>query len=104
MRVPSYRRRLRELVTGALALWLAACTPAEPELRIVVVTFDTLRADGLDARRMPRTHAFSERGLRFERFYAASSATQPTPVDPNIRTVARPTIPLVATTSSNSAT
>jgi len=59
-------------------LALAACAPAPPDQRIVLITFDTLRADGLTPRRMPHTHALAERGLRFERFYAASSATQPT--------------------------
>jgi arylsulfatase A-like enzyme len=78
----SHRSRLCGLAVTAwvlvLILGLAACAPAPPELRIVLITLDTLRADGLDARRMPRTHAFAGRGLRFERFYAASSATQPT--------------------------
>jgi arylsulfatase A-like enzyme len=87
MRASTLRRgcRLRVGICAALAWVLAAGSSCDgpvprpsPELRIVLITFDTLRADGLDARRMPRTWAFSERGARFERFYAASSATQPT--------------------------
>ncbi|MEE2665210.1 MAG: sulfatase [Myxococcota bacterium] len=78
MRAANSRRQLRRLATAACVSWLAACAPAPPELRIVLITLDTLRADGLSATHMPKTHAFANRGLRFERFYAASSATQPT--------------------------
>jgi len=72
------RREFSGLATAMCVLGLSACAPAPPELRIVLITLDTLRADGLSATHMPRTHAFANRGLRFERFYAASSATQPT--------------------------
>jgi arylsulfatase A-like enzyme len=73
--------RLRALVSTLIALWLGGCSPGGPDApasRIVLITFDTLRADALDARRMPRTWALAERGLRFDHFYSASSATQPT--------------------------
>lgn len=52
--------------------------PVAPARRVVLITFDTLRADGLHPRRMPRTWAWAQQGARFDRFYAASSATQPT--------------------------
>jgi len=82
MAAPHFRRR----VSGSLAAGLAAalcaavlaCAEPPPEQRLVLITVDTLRADSLNPRRMPRTFAFAERGLRFERCYAASSATQPT--------------------------
>ncbi|MGI9590805.1 MAG: sulfatase, partial [Myxococcota bacterium] len=51
---------------------------AEPGQRIVLVTLDTLRADGLDRTLMPRGAAFADRGQRFERAYAAAATTQPT--------------------------
>ena len=44
----------------------------------MLITLDTLRADGLAPRLMPRTAAFADRGLRFERAYAATATTQPT--------------------------
>ena len=52
-------------------------------MRIVLITLDTLRLDRFEdepgqASRMPRTRAFAARGLRFESFWSASSATQPT--------------------------
>jgi arylsulfatase A-like enzyme len=46
--------------------------------RIVLITIDTLRADAFDADQMPATHAFATRGLRLQRFFAASNTTQPT--------------------------
>ena len=45
-------------------------------MRIVLVTLDTLRADGLE--KMPATSAYARRGARFERAYSATSTTQPT--------------------------
>ena len=66
------------------ALALTACGPRPaPPVRIVLITLDTLRLDRFEdepgqTSRMPRTRAFAERGLRFESFWSASSATQPT--------------------------
>lgn len=75
-------------VAGALVLLaglLASCRrePRPPELRIVLVTIDTLRydrfADESDGScGMPRTRSYAARGQVFENFYASSSATQPT--------------------------
>ena len=63
-----------------MALAWTACAPgdraANPQ-RVVLVTLDTLRADSLDAERMPVLHAMAQRGLVFERAYAASNTTQP---------------------------
>jgi len=44
---------------------------------LVLVTIDTLRADHLDAARMPRTDALATRGARFTSAFAASSWTLP---------------------------
>jgi arylsulfatase A-like enzyme len=61
---------------------LAACSEARPEKRIVLVTLDTLRydafADGDGTSRMPRTREWARRGRVFERYYSATSTTQPT--------------------------
>ncbi len=51
--------------------------------RIVLITLDTLRYDGVFPERggadaMPRLRARAEAGTRFSRFYAATSVTQPT--------------------------
>jgi len=80
MRSPA-RRLVSVAVAVALAWWgglALACTEAAPKQRLVLITVDTLRADSLNERHMPKTFAFAERGLRFDRCYAASSATQPT--------------------------
>ncbi|MHC4137663.1 MAG: sulfatase [Planctomycetota bacterium] len=73
----------------ALALSLAAASLAcergdrEPALRLVLITLDTLRYDSFAGRGrggtdMPRTRAWAENAAVFDRFYAASSSTQPT--------------------------
>lgn len=67
----------------ALLAGVSACRSSPAGLRVVLITIDTLRYDTLAggaerASAMPLTHALLERhGLRFERFYAASSTTQP---------------------------
>jgi arylsulfatase A-like enzyme len=68
------------VVAGALAP--AACRRAPARQRLVLLTFDTLRFDsfaGAPGRpsSMPRTLARAGGGLLFERFYAATSITQP---------------------------
>jgi arylsulfatase A-like enzyme len=83
MRQPTRRTRaLRAAAALALPFLLGpgqlACGSGERPQRIVLVTVDTLRADGLDPERMPRTFAVAERGLRFARAYAAAPTTQPT--------------------------
>ena len=69
-------RALFHLAALSLALQLAGCGGPERPVRIVLVTLDTLRADGLE--KMPLTAAYARRGARFERAYAATSTTQPT--------------------------
>lgn len=78
MREPTRRTRRLCVVAALGVLALSSCSVGERPQRIVLVTLDTLRADGFDAQIMPRTWAFAERGLRFERAYAAASTTQPT--------------------------
>ena len=69
-----------------LALPLLLCTltacGGEAPARVVLITLDTLRYDGLVPREgelspMPATWARAGRGLLFERFYASTSVTQP---------------------------
>ena len=43
--------------------------------RVLLISVDTLRADALHPESMPRTWAFSERGIRFSRMYASSPST-----------------------------
>lgn len=50
---------------------------AAPPDNLVLITIDTLRADHLDAARMPRTTALAARGVRFDAAFAASSWTLP---------------------------
>ncbi len=52
-------------------------------VRIILITIDTLRYDGLEtglnrSSLMPKTQAVARTGVVFERHYAASSSTQPT--------------------------
>jgi arylsulfatase A-like enzyme len=58
---------------------------SDPDLpvRIILITIDTLRYDGLETGStrpslMPETQAIAQTGMVFERHYAASSSTQPT--------------------------
>jgi len=77
------------LVSALAAAVLAAhllvgCgAPDAGKTRIVLITLDTLRYDGVfpeagGADAMPRLRARAEAGTRFSRFYAATSVTQPT--------------------------
>ena len=76
-----------------VGLWLAlcacgsvasGCAPDAPQLvRVVLITLDTLRFDHWmpaegGASLMPRTWNHAREGVRFTRFYVASSVTQPT--------------------------
>jgi len=71
MRVPALAALL------ASAGWAASCSGEGPvPTRIVLITLDTLRADGLED--MPEILARGESGVVFERAYAATSTTQPT--------------------------
>ncbi len=84
-RDPSTLVRVRAApCAAALAGILAACggQAAGPQ-RIVLITIDTLRADGISGARggaptMTRTLALAARGAVFERAFSASSSTQPT--------------------------
>jgi arylsulfatase A-like enzyme len=79
---------IRLLSALAIALLAAYLVPGcgaldAAKTRIVLITLDTLRYDGVfpeagarDA--MPRLRARAEAGTRFSRFYAATSVTQPT--------------------------
>jgi arylsulfatase A-like enzyme len=84
MLVRPHRLRSRRAASALLGLvLLTGCAePPEPGTRIVVLTLDTLRHDAFaptdGETAMPRTRAFAARGLRYERFYTASSSTQPT--------------------------
>ena len=67
----------------ALVLALGACRERRP-VRVVLVTLDTVRLDSLVAAggaggesAMPRLLERSRAGVRFDRFYAATSVTQP---------------------------
>lgn len=66
------------LLTLLAALSCVACGGGGAKRRIVLVTIDTLRADSLVPRTMPRTSAFLAEGLFFPVSFAATSTTQPT--------------------------
>ena len=62
---------------------VAACGSPPPELRVVLITLDTLRYDRFEGGGtlgipMPRTRELAERGLVYRNSYAATSTTQPT--------------------------
>ena len=62
-----------------LALAGAGCGGSgQKPVRIVLITIDTLRADGLTEELMPYTRDFAAQGQLFDRFYASTSTTQPT--------------------------
>lgn len=80
--MPRYRRSAA-LALGALALGALAACAREPGERIVLVTLDTLRWDAFAGRdgapgSMPNLARWAEGGTVFERYYSASSTTQPT--------------------------
>ncbi len=76
-------RRWRGLLGCLVALAATACRPAEPSrVRVVLITLDTLRYDsfaGSDQRAstMPRLQEWSRQAAIFDRFYSATSTTQP---------------------------
>jgi arylsulfatase A-like enzyme len=83
----SLQRPTQRLAALALCLTagMAACSPesVEPARRVVLITLDTLRYDsfaGTEDHRseMPRTRAWAGNAAFFDRFYAATSSTQPT--------------------------
>ena len=83
MAIGDAKRALAALVGLLAALLGAGCGGSEERVRIVLVSLDTLRLDafsGTDGEpgSMPLLLARAGSGTRFERFYAASSTTQPT--------------------------
>jgi arylsulfatase A-like enzyme len=74
------------LLVALLCLVLSGCGgcgDTTPPLRLVVITLDTLRYDGLhpeegDKTTMPTTLALAEHGFRSTAFHTTSSSTQPT--------------------------
>jgi hypothetical protein len=57
-----------------------SCSAKETKVRIVLITLDTLRLDGVSTpgqAPMSATRQWSKKGLNFRRFYTASSTTQP---------------------------
>ena len=69
----------------ALPGWLAGCSPAPPRTNLLLVSFDTLRADRLgaygnhewDATTSPSVDALAARGALFERCLAPRGQTHP---------------------------
>ena len=71
------------LVAILAGAWGCTDRPVEGRRRIVLLTLDTLRYDSFAGSErhvssMPRMLARAERCTRFERFFAATSSTQPT--------------------------
>jgi arylsulfatase A-like enzyme len=70
----------------ACLLAVSACSEPQPEpvrpTRVVLITLDTLRYDGLPVTAsdpvMPEAHAVAGAATSFSRFYATASTTQPT--------------------------
>lgn len=78
-----HRAALRIARTVALLGLLVGCDGSDRPVRIVLITLDTLRHDAFHGTPerpspMPATAAFASRGQVFERFYAATTTTQPT--------------------------
>jgi arylsulfatase A-like enzyme len=76
------RPRRFAVLAALLFAPLCACSRA-PGQRIVLLTLDTLRWDAFAGRdgapgAMPHLAAWAEQGLVFERYYSATSTTQPT--------------------------
>ncbi len=77
------RRPILQLLLGVALVASCACGKPEPQqTRLVLVTVDTLRHDSLAGAAdrppsMPLTAARSARCLVFDRFFAATSTTQP---------------------------
>lgn len=68
----------RVLLLALLAALVAGCGP-ERGVRVVLITFDTLRYDAYaEGGLMPRTRERLAEGLEFVRSYSATSTTQPT--------------------------
>jgi arylsulfatase A-like enzyme len=76
------RRALIALIVAAAGLACAPGRPAPGPVRVVLVTIDTLRYDGLEGgprgpSRMPLTRARAAAGRAFERAFASTCSTQP---------------------------
>ena len=81
--ISSHERIRRAALALICAAGATACAPGAPELRIVLITLDTLRYDRFEGGGeiglpMPHTRALAEQGRVFQRGYAATSTTQPT--------------------------
>jgi choline-sulfatase len=82
---PQYARRCSDILVrifcALILLSTLACEVVDPVgIRVVLVTLDTLRYDGLlgdGESQMPLLRDRSLSGLRFSRFYSSSSVTQP---------------------------
>jgi arylsulfatase A-like enzyme len=62
----------------AMALVSLACPgPPEPPRHLLLISVDTLRADRVDAERMPRIHRLAQKSDRFERAWATAPFTLP---------------------------
>ena len=78
-----YHAALGAIVAAAAVAGASGCRSRPRPTRIVLITLDTLRYDAVFAGSgrespMPRLLARAKTGLAFERFYAATSSTQPT--------------------------
>jgi hypothetical protein len=73
-----HRGPVDALCAAVCVCLLAAACARERVTRVVLISLDTLRQDALTAEHMPRTFAWAQRGLVFERHYSATSTTQPT--------------------------
>ena len=76
--------KLTRAVLGFLAavLLVAACTQPDERLNLLLVTFDTTRADrlgayGYEAARTPNIDALAAKGVRFSRAYTTNPITLP---------------------------
>ena len=62
----------------AMALVSLACPgPPKPPRHLLLISVDTLRADRVDAERMPRIHRLAQKSDRFERAWATAPFTLP---------------------------
>ncbi len=78
----SYGRRLLAIISPLVLLLAAGCQPAEPPWNVLVVTFDTTRADrigcyGFDGVKTPTVDGLAAQGVRFERAMSTVPITLP---------------------------